>query len=296
MNDILDVILIRILFILIIVGLIFLYKYAHFFLYPTSKQQIFKRFFPSQNPAETILLFSRILGLGLIFSKFNIFLNQGFYFAAFDFILSSSITFALYLLSIYVLESIVLSNFEYLEEINRKINFPYALVSASFSIGLPIIFRSYLRHSVYDYSHNIIYIIFMWSFTIVLLGFAVKSYPLVSKLNFETLLDKKSMALGLSYFGFFMAWTIIIASALDQPIQDIKKYGFNLILRMILSLLIFPLFKTILKFIYQIQDDLENKNFETKSDLPSFGYGIYEGIMFLTSAYMTTLVTSNIIF
>lgn len=296
MNDILDIFLIRIFFVLVVCGLIFIYKFFHFFLYPSSKNQFLKNFYPSQNPAETIILFSRILGLGLIFGKFTIFLNQGFFFATFDFILSALITFFLYALSIYILESIVLSNFEYVNEVTRKNNICYALVSAAFSLGIPVIFQVYLTHSVFNYAHNIVYIIFMWFFTIVLLGFAVKSYPFASKLNFENLLGQKSYALGLSYFGFFSAWIIIIASALNQPIRDIKQYGFELVLKIILSLLILPLFKLMLNFIFRIQEDLDIKHSEEKSYLPSYGFGIYEGVLLMTSAYMTTLVTSNIKF
>jgi len=296
MNDILDVFFIRIFFVILVCGLVVVYKYVHFLLYPSSRNQFLKKFYPSQNPAETIVLFSRIMGLGLIFSNFNIFLNQGFLFATFDFVISVSVTFSLYILSIYIIESIVLSNFEYVDEITRKNNISYALVTASFSIGIPIIFRIYLTYSVTNYAHNIVYIIFMWLFTIVLLGFAVKSYRIVSKLNFESLLSQKSYALGFSYFGFFISWTIIIASALNQPINDIKKYGFGLILKIILSLLILPLFKIMLTFIFQIQEDLEIKHSDKRLDLPSFGFGIYEGVIFLTSAYMTSLVTSNIQF
>jgi hypothetical protein len=296
MNDILDVFLIRFLFVLIICGLIVLYKYIHFILYPSSKNQLSQKFYPSRNPSETIMVFSRILGLGIIFSNFNIFLNQGFFYATFDFILSSTITFSLYLLSIYILESIALSEYEYIDEITQKNNISYAMVSASYSIGIPIIFRAYLTHTVYENSHNIIYIIFMWCFTIVLLGFAVKSYSFVSKLNFNYLLGQKSYALGFSYFGFFLAWVIILASALDQPIVEIKYYGISIILRIILSILIMPIFKGIIPYIFQIKDDLEISTKDEKSQLPSYGLGIYEGVMFMTSAFMTTLVTSNIIF
>jgi len=296
MNDILDVFLIRFLFVFIICGLIVLYKYTHFLLYPSSKNQLIKRFYPSRNPAETILIFSRIFGIGLIFSNFKIFLNNGFFYAAFDFILTSTITFSLYLLSLYILESIALSEFEYTDEITQKNNIPYAMISASYSIGIPIIFRAFLTHSVSENFHSIIYIIFMWCFTIVLLGFAVKSYSFVSKLSLNYLLSQKSYALGFSYFGFFLAWIIIISSALNQPIVDIKDYGISLILRIILSLLIMPIFKGIIPYIFQIQDDLEINTTVGKLQLPSYGVGIYEGVMFITSAFMTTLVTSNIVF
>jgi hypothetical protein len=136
----------------------------------------------------------------------------------------------------------------------------------------------------------------MWCFTIVLLGFAVKSYSTVSKLSLNYLLSQKSYAVGFSYFGFFLAWIIIVSSALNQPIVDIKDYGISLILRIILSLLMLPIFKGIIPYIFQIQDDLEINTTVGKLQLPSFGVGIYEGVLFMTSAFMTTLVTSNIVF
>jgi hypothetical protein len=296
MNDILDVLLIRILFILIISGLIFLYKICHLLLYPSSKIHFQENFFPSKNPSETIFLFSRILGIGLIFSDFSIFLNGGFFLAGFDFILTSLVTFFLYLLSLYILESIVLSDFEYSEEITRKNNIPYAIVSSSFSIGFPFLFQTYLNQSMLNFSHNILYIILMWSITIVLVGFSVKSFPFASKLDFSNLLGKKSLALGFSYFGFFLAWMIIIASAINLDIYDIKAFAIGVVVRIILSLLLLPLFKIMLVFIFRIKEDFERKTWDENNEMPSLGFGIYEGIIILTSAYMTTLVTSKISF
>ena len=296
MNDILDVLLIRILFILIISGLIFLYKVSHLFQYPSSKVRFQENFFPSQNPAETIFLFSRILGIGLIFSDFNIFLNRGFFLAGFDFILTSLVTFLLYLLSLYILESIVLSDFEYSEEITRKNNISYAIVSSSFSIGFPFIFQIYLNQSMINFSHNITYVILMWSISIVLVGFSVKTFPFISKLDFSKLLGKKSLALGFSYFGFFLAWMIIIASAIDLDIYNIRAFAIGIAVRIILSLLLLPLFKIMLVFIFRIKEDYEGKTSDENNEMPSVGFGIYEGIILLTSAYMTTLVTSKISF
>jgi hypothetical protein len=51
-----------------------------------------------------------------------------------------------------------------------------------------------------------------------------------------------------------------------------------------------------LVFIFRIKEDFERKTWDESNEMPSLGFGIYEGIILLTSAYMTTLVTSKISF
>ncbi len=293
MNDILDIILIRFLFIIIVCAVVFAYKFAHIFFYQSSKAHFLDSFYPSQNPAATLFLFSRILGIGLIFSEINIFLEKGIFYASFDFLLTSILTFILYLLALYILESIVLSDFEHSEEITRKNNMCYAIISSSFSIGIAIIFKTFLNQSIVNNAHNIVYILLLWSITIVLLGFSVKSYSFFSKLEFSELLSKRSFALAFSYFGFFFSWVLIIGSALDQEIFNIKNYASGVVLKIILSMLILPLFRNALIFIFRLKEDLERK--ETEGD-PSIGFGLYEGLLILTCAFMTTLITSNLNF
>ncbi|MDH5414009.1 MAG: hypothetical protein OEW87_07720, partial [Flavobacteriaceae bacterium] len=73
MNEIFDKLVIRVLFTLFIIIALFLYKYAHIIFYPSNKKQILKKFYPSENYVDTLHIFSRLIGVALIFStlEFN---------------------------------------------------------------------------------------------------------------------------------------------------------------------------------------------------------------------------------
>jgi len=298
MNEIIDTLIIRIFLLIFICVIILLYKYSHFLLYPSSKGQFLKRFYPSKNAAETVYLFGRILGLGLLFSQFQIYLTDGFFYAFFDFFITAVITFSLYLVALYIMESIALYNFEYADEISKKKNMSYALISAAHALGLAKLLQVSVNVSTESGRHVIILIIFLWLFTVVIIGFAIKTFKLISKLNFNQLVVQKNLAIGLSYLGFFLGWVIIISSAINQPIGDIKNYGIQVILKILLSLIIFPLFHAALVYIFKIEPDLEEAQIEGAMGVPtvSTGYGIYEGCMHLTTAYLTTVITGNIHF
>jgi len=298
MNEIIDKLIIRVLLLIFICVIIVLYKYSHFLLYPSSKGQFLKRFYPSKNPAETIHLFGRILGLGLLFSQFQIYLMDGFFYAFFDFFITAVITYSLYLVALYIMESIALYNFEYEDEILKKKNIAYALISMAHALGIAFLLQVSINVSTESGRHVIILIIFLWLFTVVIIGFASKTFKLVSKLNFNQLLVQKNLAIGISYFGFFLGWVIIIGSSINIPINDIKNYGIQVILRILLSLIIFPLFRAALIYIFKIEQDVDEFKTEGELGVPtvSVGYGIYEGIILLTTAYLTTVITGNIHF
>ncbi|RLA64116.1 MAG: hypothetical protein DRQ88_07750 [Epsilonproteobacteria bacterium] len=298
MNEIIDKLIIRIFLLVFICVIIVLYKYSHFLLYPSSKGQFLKRFYPSKNPAETVHLFGRILGLGLLFSQFQIYLMDGFFYAFFDFFITAVITYTLYLVALYIMESIALYNFEYNDEISKKKNMAYALVTMAHALGVAHLLQVSINVSTESGRHVIILIIFLWLFTVVIIGFASKTFKIISKLHFNQLLVQKNLAIGFSYLGFFLGWTIIVASAINLPIGDIKNYGIQVILKILLSLIIFPLFRWALIYIFKIEQDPEEVQAEGAMGIRtiSTGYGIYEGIIQLTSAYLTTVITGNIHF
>lgn len=298
MNEIIDKLIIRVFLLVFICIIIVLYKYSHFLLYPSSKTQFLKRFNPSKNSAETVHLFGRILGLGILFSQFQIYLMDGFFYAFFDFFITAVITYSLYLIALYIMESIALYNFDYTDEISKKKNISYALITAAHALGLAYLLQVSLNVSTESGRHVAILIIFLWLFTVVIIGFASKTFKLVSKLNFNQLLVQKNLAIGFSYFGFFLGWVIIIASAINLPINDIKNYGIHVILKILLSLIIFPLFRFALVYIFKIDQNPEDAQTEGAMGIRtiSSGYGIYEGCIHLTAAYLTTVITGNIHF
>jgi uncharacterized membrane protein YjfL (UPF0719 family) len=216
-------------------------------------------------------------------------LFEGFFYALFDFFVTATITYVLYLLAIYVIESIVLYDFDYNDEISKKKNIAYAIISFAHSLGLAFLIQTSVKVSTDATRHVIVFIVFLWLIMAVMLGFATKTYRLVSKLKFSPLLSEKNLAVGFSYMGFFWGWVIIMANALNLPMNDLKSYWVGVILKILLGLIILPIFKEALKFIFHIQGELEEGDRGV-----SYGYGIYEGALFITSAFLTTVITGNI--
>jgi len=294
MNELFDKLIIRLVFTGFICLMLFLYKYAHSFLYPSSRHQMFKRFFPSKNSSDTLHLFSRLIGIGIIFSEFYFNMSDGPLLALLDFFLQSIFACALYLGSIYIIESIVLYNFEYQDEIIKRKNIPYALISFSHSIGLAYILKTVLAVAQTQF----IMLIFLWLFAIVLVGFATKTYSTISKLSFNRLLVQKNMAVGISYLGFLWGWILIISSSLNHALVEVKWYTIQVILKILLSLIIIPIFRNGLIWIFKVQDDLVQETKEKNNELiqAEFGYGVYEGALFFTSSFLTTVITGNVNF
>ena len=274
--------------------MIYIYKQAHLVLYPSIKHQLLKKFFPSKNSTDTIHLFARIIGLGLIFSDFHINLSSGIGVAFMAMMIESLIIIALYLGSIYIIESVTLYNFEYADEILRRKNYSYSVICFSHSIGLALLINTIVKVS----QGSLIIIFFLWLFSMVLIGFGAKSFPLLSKLSFNRLLVQKNIAIAFSYTGFFWGQCLIISSAFDHTLTDIRWYSIQVISKIILSLIIIPIFMKALVFIFNIQNEAPtttDKNGVISSDV-EIGYGIYEGAIIFTTCFLTTVITGQITF
>jgi uncharacterized membrane protein YjfL (UPF0719 family) len=297
MTELFDKLIIRVIFTSFICVLLFAYKYAHLFLYPTLKPQIFKRVYPSKNSADSLHLFARILGIAFIFSDFYFYMSDGILFAILHFLIKALAAFVTYLLSIYILESIVLYNFEYHDEILKRKNFSYSIIGFAHTLGLAYIIKNVILIS----KDNIILLLFLWLFTIVLIGFATKTYQFFSQLPFNRLVIQKNLSIAFSYTGFFWGWCLIISSAINNEINnlnDIKWYIIKVILKLLLAIIIFPLFKKGITLIFNLQDDYLNENITKQKKItgPETGYGIFEGSTFLTSYFFTAIIIDNINF
>lgn len=290
-----DKLIIRIIFSVIICALVFVYKYAHLVLYPSTKQQIFKKFFPSHNPSDTLHLFSRIIGLGIIFSTFQVNLSDGIFIAIFDLFFRGVIYFSLFLLSIYIQESIALYNFQYIDEILKRRNMSYSIISFSQTIAMAILLKTVISVS-YD---RFIILLFLWLYAAVLFGFAIKFYQYFSILSFNRLVTQKSMSVAMSYSGYIVGCAIIISSTFPYQFDTIPNYIKVVFLKIILSLIMLPLFRYGLIFIFRINEKSKvkvSKNNQSDYDKPELGYGIYEGAIFLTACLLTSVVTGHILF
>lgn len=295
MNELFDKLTLRFVFTLFICLMLFLYRYVYYLFYPSIRSQMFRKFTPSKNSAETLHFFSRLIGIGIVFSEYHFSLDQGFIFAVMDFFLQAISGFILYILSLYTVDSIVLYNFEYHDEVVKRKNTSYSLIGLAHALGVAMVLKVILSTS----GTSLVMLIFLWLFSLVLIGFATKTFTLMSKLSFNRLLVQKNLAVGISYFGFFLGWSLIIASSLNEPLNEIKWFSIQTILKILLSLIILPVFTWGIKTIFFLEDDLDKLvKSEGQQDNTSveIGYGVYEGATFFTACFLTIVITGRIHF
>ncbi|MBT3983413.1 MAG: hypothetical protein HOE90_18810 [Bacteriovoracaceae bacterium] len=293
MNEIFDKLIIRVLIAIIICALLYLYKFAHLLLYPTANKQVNAKFFPAQNSADSIHFFSRIIGIGIIFSSINFDIGNGIMIGIVDLCILSAVSFILYLASLFIVDGIALYNFEYEDEILKRKNHCYATIAASNAVALGFIINKSLLTS----NGSLILILFMWLLAIALFGFSSKLYFLLSRFQFNKLIIQKNMALAFSYSGYILGFTMVIVSSIDQPVRSIENYTVNVILKIILSLIIFPIFRYGIIHIFSLTDVIGKKGKNDTNlniDDPNMGQGIFEGALLFTSFYLTTVITGYI--
>jgi hypothetical protein len=287
MNEQLDKLLIKILFALVLCFLIYIYRFAHRILYPSAKYQLVKNFQPSQNPADTIHLFSRIIGIGFVFSSLQVDLIDKLYYSVLSLLIQGFLGFGLFLVSLYILESITLFSFEYNDEIQKRKNVCYATICFSQTMALAAIMKTVLAIA----QGSIILTIMLWLFSIVIMGFAVKFYKWVSELSFNKLVIQKDMTLAFSYMGFIWGITVIIISSFTLNVESPQSFAVNVILNILKAAIVFPFFRWGLKYIFRIQYFRQSKIEEV-----NYGFGIAEGIMFFTACFLTSVIINQITF
>ena len=295
MAEIFDRFLIRILLVGFVCLMIWLYRYAHLIFYPRVKKQIIYKFDPSENPADTLHLYSRLIGIGIIFSSLTFNESSGLTLSLFHFVVWGGLSIVLYLASIYLIESIVFYNFDYSDEILKRQNMSYGIISFCHSIIIAYLTKTVILES----EDSIIILLVLWLYMLVIFGLSIKYYTFISKLSFNRLLINKNLSLSFSYGGFALGSGIIISSSFDQDHYDIVVYCIQVLLKTILALIIFPLFKKALVLIFPTTFETSGKNhkpehFDSKSQ--SIGYGIYEGCIFIAGAILTTMIINRIQF
>lgn len=288
MAEIFDRLIIRILLAAFICLMIYLYRYLHVVFYPTVKRQVLKVNNPAENPADTMHLYSRLVGIGIIFSSITLNESSGFFLSIFHFSVWGILAIALYLLSLFIIESIVFHHFDYTDEILKRKNTCYGFISMCNALVV-----SYLTRVVMIEAENSLIILsVLWLYILVITGIAIKFYGIVSKLSFNRLMVQKNLSLSFSYAGFIAGAGILIGSCFDQEHYDITVYLIQVLLKTILALLIFPLFKKGLSKIFPIQLTPGQRD----ADMQQIGYGIWEGCLFLTGAILTSMLVNRIHF
>jgi hypothetical protein len=284
MAEIFDRLVIRLLLAAFVCLMIYLYRYAHVIFYPTVKRQVLKKINPAENPADTVHLFSRLIGIAIIFSSITFNEASGFFLSIFH---------ILYLLSLFIVESIVFYNFDYTDEVLKRKNMSYAFISFCHAIVIAYLTRTVMIEA----ENSLVILLVLWLYMLVIVGFSVKYFTLISKLTFNRLLIQKNLSLCFSYGGFTLGAGFIIASCFDQDHYDITVYCIQVLLKTILSLIIFPIFKKALVKIFPIKlGEERGHEGHIESDMQSLGYGFYEGCVFIAGAILTTMIVNRIQF
>lgn len=285
----LDKLILRIFFCVLCLAMLYLYRYLHRLLFPIAKQQMSQRFYPSVNSADTIHYISRIIGFGIIFSQIEINLARGMLFAAMYLFFQSFLVFLIYLVTLAVGESIALYNFTYADEIAKRKNLCYGIIHLAQSVALALIVKEVFVVA----NHSLPLLLFLWLYASVTFGVAIKLFRYYSKLSFNQLVIQKNMALALSYSCYILGCTLLINSAFPRTIVHIGASLQLVGTKILLTALIFPLFIVGVKKVFLLQDHTDY-GFNTEN--PEIGYGIYEGVIFLTSSLLTIVITNQVFF
>lgn len=289
MNEIFDKLLIRILFTIFICLALFIYKFAHVIFYPSMKKQILKRFYPSENYIDTLHIFSRLVGIALIFSTLEFNEYIGISISSLHFFTWSIVGIVFYLISLWILENIIFYNFEYKDEVLKRKNPAYGIVSVSNAICCSFLLRTIFKES----ENSIIILLILWLFSLVLFGFSTRLFKYISKMSFNSLMIQKDIGLGVAYSGFLLGNTVILIAAFSHEHHNITSYIIQVLLKTLLSLLILPIFRLGILYIFKISEEHTQDLTGTNIHL---GHGSYVGMVYLTACLLTSIIISKIHF
>lgn len=287
MNEIFDRLLIRVLLVGVVLAVLYIYNMSHYVLYPSVKTQIRKKLNPAENPADTLHLFSRLTGFVIILSSLRFDESHGVLLSLFHILVWGTLTSGLYLVSLFLIESIVMYNFEYKDEILKRRNLTYSLICTAHALAIAHVTRVVVHQS----ENSLIILFLLWLLAMVIMGFGSKYFSFLSKLSFNSLVTSQNPSIAISYLGFTLGLGWLVGESFDQEHFDITVYCVQVLLKILLSLIIYPLFRKGLKFLFQAYQSghqlIEEYN---------WGTGTYECALFLTSAILTSMIVNHIQF
>ncbi|MBF0205621.1 MAG: hypothetical protein HQK53_01895 [Oligoflexia bacterium] len=314
MSETLDKLILRTIIALTLCLLLLIYKYTHFSLKVSLRPKLTKKFYPSQNPADTLYFFSRILGVAIILTAPFFDIEYGPFNAFLGFMLQALIAITFYIISIYIMESITLFHFEYQDEVVTRKNICYSIICFAEATAIALVIKSLITYSNFSF----FLLLYYWLLAIVLLGLSSKLYYFRSNMEFNKLMIHKNLALGLSYSGHLLGAAIIIISSFNQPSASIEDFTFTVLLKIILAIILLPIIQQGIIIVFKIKNEIaedasaiSNNESITKevTDLtelidltgkehygPTFSQGIYEGVLFFTSSFLTSTVTGPLNF
>jgi hypothetical protein len=284
MEEILDHLILRIIFVIFLLTLIFLYRYAHFIFYPIANKQINTTFNPLSSKTNTLHYFARILGISIVLTAVELSYFNNFFLGLTNFFVTGTCISILYLISIYLAESIVLYKFDYTDEILKKENMGYAICSFAICISQALILRQVFMES----GNSLIIFTLLWLYSLVLFGLSTKFYKLYSVFNFNNFLIKKDVGVAISYAGFTLGNAFLFTICFQQQHFEIKSYATRVFLKILLCIILVPIFIIALKKIFGIRK-IKNAEFEY-----SIHTGIVECFIYLAANILTAIIAFKI--
>lgn len=287
MEEILDNLVLRIVFVAFIFILLIAYRFAHYFLYPNGRRQIKQVFNPLSNPCNSLHFFTRILGIAIVFTSLDFDYFYSLSLGSVHLFSTGLIAIILYLISIYLAESIILYKFDHTDEILKRENFSYAVTAFAIGISQAFIIRQVINQS----SNSFIITGILWLLAMVLFGFSSKIYSYYSIFEFHKNIIQKKIGVALSYSGFLFGNTLLLVLAFEQEHFDIQNYILRVLLKVLLCLLIMPIF---IKILYQVFTIKRTSSTDSFDDNKIFSLGLLEAIIYPTASILSSIVIYNI--
>lgn len=301
MTELLDKLVLRLIFAICVCLVLWIYKQTYLALPKFSKGPLsLSPTTPPRNSAELMHILSRVIGLTVVFSGLSLDFKYGIWYGLLELTLKTLIVSLIQFISLYLMESIALFNLDYQEEILRKKNDCLGFMIFVQSLCVATLLRNLISNRPF----NLMFILFFWPFSLLLLGLGMKGFRFLSKQSLTNLIARKNYAIILSYIGHLSGFTFILSVALDHPFHSLERYILEIVLNLTLAVIIFPIFLKILKKIFspmteEIQTGIKNTSiFSDQQDLKNFsiGQGLYEGGIFFTAYLLTGLINNQVNF
>lgn len=275
MSEIFDKLLIRFIFTMYICLSYYVFKYAHFIFYPTHRQQILKQMTPSANYLDTLTFFGRIIGVGIMYSSLEFNEYIGMTFSTIHFFIWSTIGIATYLLTLLVTDWVIFQKYKFTDEIQKKKNDAYALISFSNAIGVALILKQLFLVSQY----SIIKYLIIWFLITCLYCVSTRLYKLLGNQSFSKLMIQKNGGLAFGYSGFILCHALVLSSSLIESPLALNQYIVSFLSKAALGLILIPI------MIFLFRKLIISKSFDhpAQTDLTDFDRGIHELLIFLFS-------------
>jgi hypothetical protein len=106
---------------------------------------------------------------------------------------------------------------------------------------------------------------------------------------------QKNIGLGFAYGGFLLGNMVLLRSVFAHEHHQIQSYLILVTLKTLLAILILPLFRSGIHFIFKI-DMTESPKLDQDESTKHLGQGIYIASVYLTTALLTSIIVSQIHF